>query len=120
VTPVLIFDSTAIVALLDAHPRMLDLVEFADAGDVTILLPACAVAEANVIAQGRPTILDWLLLVRGVIALDLTVHTALETARHEGSLPTRQVIHAGHTYAAEVVTNEPGRYPPDSVALAVF
>lgn len=117
---VLVFDATAIVALLDSHPTILDMVERADKGWLSILVPACAVGEAVTEASASPTALDVLAFIGGVIPLDLTVQTAASFAGIPGDLATQQVIHTASTYFGDVVTNAPDLYPEGTVPLAVF
>ncbi|MFI6228706.1 hypothetical protein ACIBCR_15495 [Micromonospora echinospora] len=114
-----ILDASAIVALFDAHPPVFDLLTRSQDGDLTMVMPAAAVADAN--AKIRASFDSWqpVLLTAGVTITPLDSHIAIEICEMPGDLATKHVVYEARVMRAVVVTCNPGMYRGHSVPLLV-
>jgi hypothetical protein len=118
--PPRILDASAIVAFFAAHPRLMTLLDQADAGQVNLLLPTTAIAEAQ--SELRHTLDQWhaLLFSPGVRSMPLSEHCAVEIGAWPGGLATRHTVHESQSMRAAVVTREPALYRRHIVSLLVI
>ena len=85
-----------------------------DAGELTLILPAVAVAEANAIIGGDSNAWRAILSPGQVVVTPLDESTAIDLGTAVGSLVVRQVIREAVQTEAQIVTEAPSLYPPGS------
>jgi hypothetical protein len=125
--PPRILDASALVTLFDGNPIMLDMLDEAEAGNVVLLMPPLAMAQAETKLRAGLRLWEPLLLFRGVHSMDLTEHVAIEiggmlTPRPGGAaVPTRpavgHVVFEAEAVNAVVVTRAPQVYAGHDVDL---
>lgn len=118
--PPRVVDASAMVAFFDAHPRLMALLDQADAGRLNLLLPTTAIADAQ--AHIGVSLNGWhaLLFSPGVRSLPLTEHAAIDVGGWPGDLATRHTVHEAQALRAAVVTCDPARYRGFDVSLLVI
>jgi hypothetical protein len=117
--PPLVLDDSALIALFGGHSELHDLLERADDGDAMLVLPSCAIAEAEAsLSAGAP---GWeaILLTGNLHPTDLTANTAIEIGRQPGSLAARHVAHEALAAGATIVTRDRAAYDGLLVKLLV-
>ncbi|RKR92656.1 hypothetical protein BDK92_7132 [Micromonospora pisi] len=105
------------VAFFGAHPRLMALLDQADAGTVNLLLPTTAIADAQAKLGASMDAWHALLLSPGVLPLPLAQHAAIEIGGWAGELSVRHAVHEARAMRAAVVTCEPGLYRGMDVTL---
>lgn len=115
-----VFDTSAIVALFDAHPRLMLMVEHAHAGVLDVYLPAACVAEAGQLVGAGPSAWQVFQHTPGVEILHLSESMAVEISDWPGPLGVRHAAWEARHLRGLVVTAEPGLYRAMDVALQVF
>lgn len=114
-----ILDTSAILALFEAHEPVMARLEAAQAGEMCLLLPTSAIAEAEArVCAGTD---GWaaVLLSPGIASLPLTEHAAIEVGQWSGDLATRHAVHEAQAVRAAIMTRRPGVYEGHRVALVV-
>jgi hypothetical protein len=115
-----VFDHTAIIALFDGNNPAFGLWQQADQDELTIIMPAAAVAEANNVLGGTGNTWHAILDPIRVVVTPLDQSTAIDTGLGAGTLAVRHVIHeAKHTRGA-IVTRSPWQYPTDGPPVRVI
>lgn len=115
-----VFDHTAIIALFGGNELAYGLWLQADQDELTVIMPAAAVAEANNTIGGNSDAWRAVLDPGRVVVTPLDQSTAIDTGRRVGSLAVRQVVHeARHTRGA-IVTRVPWQYPADGTPVRVI
>lgn len=114
-----IFDTSAIRALFDGHPPLFDMLTRAQDSDLTMILPAAAVAEAN--SKMRLSFDSWepVLLTAGLTVTPLDSHIAIDVHEMVGDLSIRHVVYEARLMRGVVVTCHPGAYQGHTVPLLV-
>ncbi|MEU8663860.1 PIN domain-containing protein [Actinoplanes philippinensis] len=126
-----ILDASALVELFSGHPRLMRLLDDADAGDRFVIVPTLAIAEAQAVLNARQSHWDRILGVRSLLTIDLSPHVAVEIgrlaaprlARHPvrpplaGPLMTAQVLHEAQMLNGVIVTRLPEPYDGHDVAV---
>jgi hypothetical protein len=74
-------DASAMLSLFAGHPMLMSVLDDADAGNGFLLLPTAAIAQAQQTPQADTRLWEPFLLFTGVRAMELTEHTAIESAR---------------------------------------
>jgi hypothetical protein len=119
VRPPRVVDASALVGLFRGHRELGDLLDQAEAGRLEVLIPVTAVAEAESQLVAGRTGWDPILLTRGVLALPLSEHAAIEIGGWPGGLGARQVVHEAAAVRGVVVTRSPAAYEGLRVSLLV-
>jgi hypothetical protein len=114
-----ILDTSAILALFDAHPHIMARMAAAEAGKTHLLLPTSAIAEAETRVRAGSDGWAAVLLTPGVVSLPLTEHAAIEGGEWPGDLATRHAVHEAQAVGAAIMTRYPGIYQGHHVALVV-
>lgn len=114
-----VFDASALIALFRGHPPVFRLFQEADAERIQLVLPACAIGEANGYLRASETAWDGLLLSRVTVA-ELAAAGAIEAGLLTTHLATGHVVEEARATRGVVVTQEPGRYAEWSVPLLVL
>lgn len=117
--PPRVLDASAMVEFFAAHPRLMSLLDQADAGTVNLLLPTTAIADAQTKVGASMDGWHALLLSPGVRSLPLAEHAAIEIGTWPGALSVRHAVHEARAMRAAVVTCEPGQYRGMDVTLLV-
>lgn len=115
----LVLDASAIAALLDAHHLLLRYWQRADDGDLVIVLPALAVAEAGRARQIGVGAWEPLLQPERVRVVPLGETAAVEIGTWKGELPACHALWEAIHASGIIVTCQPGLYEPGRVALLV-
>jgi uncharacterized membrane protein YfbV (UPF0208 family) len=117
VTRIVVYDSTALLALFRSQVRAFDFWELADAGRIGIIFPAAAVAEANRFHQetwDAWSVMTWPEQVN-VAPLDLTA--AVELAGLPGGLAVAHTIWEARQVEGAVLTGRPQDYAGTDVPV---
>lgn len=119
----LIFDHTAIIALFRSHPAVYHYWTLADAGEVRIVLPAAAMADANRMLRAPWNAWEAMLFpnadVPGAVTVSpLDEHTAVEAGLH-GDVATGHVTYEARQIQGVVVTQARGAYQDWAVSVLV-
>ncbi|GAA1030270.1 hypothetical protein GCM10009557_21650 [Virgisporangium ochraceum] len=112
-----VFDQTAITALFRGNRRAFANWQDADAGTLTLILPAVAVAEANTAIGGNSDTWRAILHPGRVIVTPLDESTAIEVGTAVGSLAVRHVIREASHTEGDIVTEAPWQYSAGSPPL---
>jgi hypothetical protein len=106
-----VFDHTAITALFRGNTVAYEYWLAADAGELTLILPAVAVAEANTIIAGDSDTWRAILDPGQVIVTPLDESTAIDIGTTLGSLVVRHVVREAVQTEGKIVTEAPSLYP---------
>ena len=109
-----VFDHTAITALFRGNTTAFEIWLAADAGELTLIFPAVAVAEANTIIGGDSNAWRAILDPGQVVVTPLDESTAIDVGTTVGSLAVRQVVREAVQTEGKIVTEAPWQYPPGS------
>ena len=126
-----ILDASALVELFAGHPDLMGLLDDAEAGQVVVLVPTLAIAEAQVVLDAAPRLWDHILGLRGLRSMELTESGAVEVGRlaatrlrhhrvHEpltGALMVAHVLHEAFSMSGLIVTRVPQVYRGHDVTL---
>lgn len=116
---VFVFDASALIELFRSYRPVALFLDAADAGEVQVVFPATAIAEANTYL--RATEDAWRPILMGrVNCLPLTEHVAVAVGPLYGGVADRHVIYEARAMWANVVTAEPDRYKPYTVPLVTI
>lgn len=115
-----VLDTSAIVALFDAHPRLTLMLDQAQAGVLDVYLPAVCVAEAGQLVGAGPSAWEVFQYAGGVEILRLSESMAVEISDWPGPVGARHAAWEGRRLRGLVVTAEPGLYRALDVALQVL
>lgn len=120
----LIFDHTAIIALFRGYPAVYHYWTRADAGEVRIVLPAAAVAEANRMLRAPWNAWEAVLFPNpdapGAVSVSpLDEHTAVEAGLH-GDAATGHVTYEARAVRGVVVTQTRGAYQDAELSVLVI
>lgn len=116
-----ILDTSAILALFDAHPAVARLLAAADRHLVDVYLPAVCVAEAETLLHAGAN--GWSAAVRlggGVHEMPLSVSAAVDIGGCPGPLGARHAAWEARHLSGVVVTQRPGWYEGHLVDLRVI
>jgi hypothetical protein len=91
-----VLGASALIDLFRGHPELSQLLNYAEQGRYTLLLPTTAVADAEAELDAGPGGWEPLLLTAGVRSLPLTEHAAIEVGRWPGSLSCRHAVHEAY------------------------
>ncbi|GAA2714356.1 hypothetical protein [Actinoplanes palleronii] len=119
-----VLDASALVELMQGHPKMMQLVGQAHVGARTVVVPALAALEAQVAVRAKVSIWDHLLKLPGLRDLDLPARTAIQVGDIAGPRLQRyplhtelmaeqmvaQIVHEASQMNAVVVTRIPTLY----------
>ena len=117
---VLVYDTSAIAALIDAQGLALHYWQEADRGRLIVALPALAVAEVS--RDRAMTVGDWeaLLMPEFVQVIPLTETAAVEIGTYgSGDLAVCHALWEAIHLQAILVTRLPGLYVPGQVPLLI-
>lgn len=113
----LVLDASVLVALFNAHDPIYRLWDRASRGEVLLIVPACAIAEANHALRATHNAWSAVLDPRDVVATALTEQVAIEIGTQDGNLPTRHVVYEATAVRGIIVTLDPGQYVGETVPL---
>lgn len=117
----LVYDPSALIALFDAHPLAYDYWKRADAGSITLVFPALAIAEANLTLRASYSAWSTLLWAGNVTIAPLDASTAIEVGeRGHHDLATGHVIRETRAVRGVVLTSRPQLYSSATVPLLVL
>ncbi|MEJ3744526.1 hypothetical protein WEI85_14675 [Actinomycetes bacterium KLBMP 9797] len=117
--PPRVLDSSALIDLFGGHPALLTMLTQAENGELQLMLPTAALADAEDRLQAGSGGWEPLLLTSGFTALPLTEHAAIEVGQLPGKLATRHAVHEAVALRATIVTRKPGAYKGQRVSLMV-
>lgn len=112
-----VFDHTAIIALFQGNKEAFKLWRRADQDELTLVLPAVAVAEANNVIGGNSNTWRAILDPGRVVVTPLDHSTAIDTGPRAGALVVRHVVYEARETGGAIVTRAPWQYPVDTVRL---
>jgi hypothetical protein len=112
-----VFDHTVITALFRGNDAAFRVWQNADNDELTLILPAIAVAEANTLIGGNSDTWRAILHPGRVVVTPLDESTAIDLGTSVGSLVVRQVIHEAGQTEGDIVTEAPWQYPAGSPPL---
>ncbi|MEJ3745065.1 hypothetical protein WEI85_17430 [Actinomycetes bacterium KLBMP 9797] len=117
--PPRVLDSSAMVDLFGGHTELGKMLTEALNGELHLLLPTAALADAED-RLGAGTV-GWepVLLTPGVTSLPLTEHAAIEVGQLPGELAARHAVHEASALNAIIVTRKPGAYEGQRTSLLV-
>jgi hypothetical protein len=120
----LVFDHTALIALFRGYPAVYHYWERADAGELRIILPAAAVAEANRMLRAPWSAWEAVLfpnpdVPEAVAVSPLDEHTAVE-AGLQGDAATGHVTYEARLVRGVVVTQARGAYQESGLSVLVI
>jgi hypothetical protein len=117
----IVFDSTALVELFNAHAIALSYWNRADQRRLNLVFPASAIAEANVSLRAAYNAWSVLLWPESINVAPLDGSAAVEIGLwHRDSLATSHVQHEARAVRGIVLTSAPERYSGATVPLLVL
>ncbi|MBT8224966.1 MAG: hypothetical protein HKP61_11660 [Dactylosporangium sp.] len=117
----LVYDSSALIALFDAHPLAYDYWKRADIGKITLVFPALAIADANLPLRASYSAWSVLLWPPSIGVAPLDAGTAIEVGKHaEHDLATTHVIRETRAVRGIVLTSRPHLYAGAAVPVLVL
>lgn len=116
-TPIVVFDATALHALFQANTRAFDYWSMADTGDVGVIFPAAAVASANRLLQAGWDAWSAMWWPERVEVAPLDGSSAVELAALGADLAVAHVIFEARHVGGAVLTSRPQDYEGSSVAV---
>jgi hypothetical protein len=111
VTETRVFDHTAIVSLFQGNTQAFRVWRAAENDQLTLILPAVAVAEANNVLGADSNAWRAILHSGRVVVAPLDGSTAIATGMTAGNLVIRHVVHEATQTQGEIVTRAPWQYP---------
>ena len=114
-----VLDSTALDALLEAHPLIWAWWNRADSGAVTLAFPAAAIVEAGGTSGVSPGEWSTLLWPETVKVLPLDESAAVEIGTWPGSIAARRAFWEARALGWTILTRDPRLYQPGTVPLFV-
>jgi hypothetical protein len=115
-----VFDHTAIIALFRGNERAFQLWQLADSDQLTLIMPAVAVAEANYVIGATSSAWRPILDPGRVIVTPLDESTAIDTGPASGTLVVRQVVWEARQVQGEIMTQAPWQYPETAPPIWVL
>ncbi len=115
-----VLDASAQVRLFGGQRELMRMLLDAERGDVFLLLPTAAIAQAQRVLRAGAQLWAPFLLFTGVRPLELTEHTAIEAGLLNGDIATTQVVYEAQATNALVVTAMPEQYESHGVDLMVL
>ena len=116
-----VFDSSAFIGLFAAQSTAFDYWQRADHGAVRRVVPATAIAEANVALRASYDSWSVLLWPEFINVAPLDTSTSIETGRrYRHSLATSHVVHEAQSVQGVVLTSQPDRYAGTSVPTLIL
>ena len=127
-----VFDASTLIELFNGHRTVMRYMEEAEAGGMSLVVPALAIAEAQVVIAAPSRMWDHVLAFPGVRVMDLTEHTAIEVGTTAspalrsnavastallGPLMVAQVVYEARTLNAVVLSGLPSAYAGFDVAV---
>ncbi len=125
-----VFDASTLVELFNGHRTVMRYMEEAEAGGMSLVVPALAIAEAQAVLGAQPRMWDHVLAFPGLRVMDLTEHIAIEVGTTTapalranggstllGPLMVAQVVYEATTLNAVVVSGLPSAYTGFDVAV---
>ena len=120
-TQPIVYDTSALIELFDAHPIAPNYWNRADKGRLGLVFPAAAVADANTTLQASYNAWSALLWPESVHVAPLDASAAIETGlRRSHDLATSHVVHEARAVRGIVLTGDPNRYAGAPVPLLVL
>lgn len=116
-TPLVVFDATALHALFQANTRAYDYWSMADAGEIGVIFPSTAVASANRLLQAGWDAWSALHWPARVEVAPLDGAAAVELASLPGDLATAHTIFEAKHMGAAVLTGRPQDYEGTQVEV---
>lgn len=113
----LVFDTTALIALLDSHRSLVEAWQSADRGEISLAFPAAALADAGQARGVLSSAWDVLLWPSRVLVTPLSGPIATEIGEWTGSLAVRHVLWESRHLDWPIVTRNRRLYGPDAKAL---
>ena len=115
----LVFDATAMAALLDAYPPVWTWWKRADDGRTTLGFPAAAIVDVGESGEVTPNQWSTLLWPDTIEVLPLGESAAVEIGTWSGTLAARQTLWEARALGWTILTRDPTLYKPDVVPLLV-
>jgi hypothetical protein len=115
-----VLDHTALVALFAAERAAFEMWELADRGEIILVFPSAAMAEASHLLGADDSAWRALLLAPGVRVSPLDQTAAIGSGRSVGTLVVRQVVYEARAVRGAIVTRAPWQYPADAPPLRSF
>jgi hypothetical protein len=116
----LVLDASALLALFDAYDPIYRLWIRADRGELLLIVPAVAIADANRALEASHGAWFTVLAPRDVVTTALSDHVAIDIGPWPGELAARHVVYEAQAVRGIVVTRTPDAYKVGSVPLLVL
>jgi hypothetical protein len=114
-----VLDTSALIALFDAHPTIDKFWEAARDGELRLVVPSTAIAEATRATKADLNAWTPLLWPAEVRTIGLDAGVAIEIGPWPGELPTKHVLYEAIAVDGVAVTRKPEQYQWRSVPLLV-
>ena len=115
----LVFDATALAALIDTYPPVWAYWRLADLGQERIAVPALAIVEVGEAREVEPSQWEAILWESAVEVLPLTETVAKEIARWQGTLAARHALWEARQTGWPILTRDARLYPASVKLLIV-
>jgi hypothetical protein len=130
-----VLDTSALLLLFSGHPRLMRMLNDAEAANSVLILATLAIAEAEAALDVGLRIWEHFLRFRGVRSMELTEHTAIEAGRIAaptlrsgtaaasmtmGPWMVAQAVWEAQSMNAPIVTQAPAVYAGHEVALSAL
>jgi hypothetical protein len=112
-----VLDTSALLALFGAQDVVYELWQLADRGELILIMPTTAIAEAQVMLNASHDAWAAVLWPDAVVAAPLMEQTAAALPARPQPLTYRHVVYEAKAAHAPVVTRHPHLYDPNEVAI---